>query len=58
MELPTWEVWGFLYHKIAFLPLDVASSLSSGLGYVFYGFRSIWEGIVQLLVVNFVVFRR
>ena len=36
----------------------MASSLSSGGGYLFEGVRSIWVEIAQHLVVNFVVFRR
>uniref|UniRef100_A0A8D1L2Q0 Testis expressed 9 n=1 Tax=Sus scrofa TaxID=9823 RepID=A0A8D1L2Q0_PIG len=40
------------------LPLDVTSSLSSGVGYLFESFWSIWLKIAQYLVVNFVVFRR
>ena len=39
-------------------PLDVASSLSSGIRYPFEGFWSICLKIAQPLVVNFVVFRR
>ena len=41
-----------------FLSLDVASSLSSGGGYLFEGFQSIWLKVAQHLIVNFVVFRR
>ena len=44
--------------KSPLLPLDVASSLSSGVGCLFKGFWSIWLKIAQPLVVNFVVFRR
>ena len=44
--------------KSLLLPLDVPSSLSSGVGYLFEGFWSIWLAIAQHLVVNFVVFRR
>ena len=40
------------------LPLDVASSLSSGVGYLFESFLSIWLKIAQHLAVNFVIFRR
>ena len=40
------------------IPLDVSSSLSSGVGYLFASFRSIWLKIAQYLVVNFIVFRR
>ena len=40
------------------LPLDVASSLSSGVGYLFGSLQSIRLKIAQCLVVNFVVFRR
>ena len=36
----------------------MASSFSSGVGYHFSGFQSIWVEIAQSLVVNFVVFRR
>ena len=36
----------------------MASSLSSGVGYLFESFQSIWLKIAQHLVVNFVVFRR
>ena len=35
----------------------MASSLSSGVGYLFEGFWSIWLKIAQHLVVNFVIFR-
>ena len=56
--LPTQEVWGCLYCEITPPPLDVASSLSSGIGYLFEGFWSIWLKIAQHLVVSFVVFRR
>ena len=49
--LPTWQVWGCLYHVITPLPLDVASSLSSGVGYLFESFQSIWLKVVQHLVV-------
>ena len=38
--------------------LDVTFSLSSGVGYLFESFQSIWLKIAQHLVVNFVVFRR
>ena len=38
--------------------LDLASSLSSGVGYLFESFQSIWLKIAQHLVVNFVVSRR
>ena len=41
---------------VALLPLE--ESLSSGGGYLFEGFRSIWLKFAQHLVVNFVVFRR
>ena len=44
--------------KSSLLPLDVASSFSSGVGYLFEGFWSIWVKIAQPLVVTFVVFRR
>ena len=51
--------YGVVYiAKSPLLPLDVASSLSSGGGYLFEGFWSIWVKIAQPLVVNFVVFRR
>ena len=46
------------FTKSPLLPVDVVSSLSSGLGYLFEGFCSIWVKIAQPLVVNFVVFRR
>ena len=36
----------------------MSSSLSSGIGYLFESFWSIWLKIAQHLVVNFVVFRR
>ena len=36
----------------------MASSLSSGVGYLFESFPSIWLKISQHFVVNFVVFRR
>ena len=36
----------------------MASSLSSGVGYLFEGFWSIWLKISQYLVVNFVAFRK
>ena len=36
----------------------MALSLSSGVGYLFEGFWSIWLKISQYLVVNLVVFRR
>ena len=50
--------YGVVYiAKLPLLPLDVSSSFSSGVGYLFLGFWSIWVGIAQLLVVNF-VFRR
>ena len=48
----------FYIMKSPHLPLDAAFSFSSGVGYLFYGFRPIRVEIVQLLVVNFVVFRR
>ena len=44
--------------NLPLLPLDVASSLSSGVGYLFESFWSIWLKIAQHLVVNFAVFRR
>ena len=44
--------------KSPLLPLDVASSLSSGVGYLFESFKSIWLKVAQHLVVNFVVFMR
>ena len=44
--------------KSPLLPLDVASSFSSGVGYLFEGFWSILVKSAQSLVVNFVVFRR
>ena len=44
--------------KLPLLPLDVASSLSSGVGNLFDGFWSIRLKIAQTSVVNFVVFRR
>ena len=37
--------------KLPLLPLDVASSLSSGVGYLFESFQSIWLKIAQHLVV-------
>ena len=50
--------YGVVYiMKSPLLPLDVASSLSSGIGYLFESFQSIWLKIAQHLVVNF-VFRR
>ena len=60
------SLWGFPLRryevvyilKSPLLPRDVASSLSSGVGYLFEGFRSIWLRITQHLVVNFVIFRR
>ena len=60
------SLWGFPpgrygVVKIAYLPLlplDVASSLSSEVGYLFESFQSIWLKIAQALVVNFVVFRK
>ena len=48
--LPTQEVWGCLYYVITLLPLDVASSLSSQVGYLFESFQSIWLKVVQHLV--------
>ena len=57
VELPTQEVWVVYITKSPLLPVDVASSLSSGGGYCFEGFRSIWLKIAQPLVVSFVVFR-
>ena len=44
--------------KSPLLPFDVSSSFSSGVGYLFEGFWSIWVKNAQPLVVNFVVFRR
>ena len=44
------EVCGWLYHIIAPLPLDVASSLSSGVGYLLESSQSIWLKIAQHLV--------
>ena len=58
VELPSQEVWGCLYREIAPPTSDVSSSFSSGVGYLFYGFWSIWVKCAQSLVVNFVVFRR
>ena len=60
------SLWGFppgrygvvYIGKLPLLPLDVASSLSSGVGYLFESFWSIWLKIAQHLVVNFVVFMR
>ena len=60
------SLWGFpprrygvvYIVKSPLLPLDVASSLSSGVGYLFESFRSIWLKIAQHLVVNSVVFKR
>ena len=60
------SLWGFppgrygvvYIVKSPVLPLDVVSSLSSGVGYLFEGFQSIWLKIAQHLVVNFAVFRR
>ena len=48
--------WGHIFPK--WPPLDVASSLSSGVEYHFESFWFIWLKIAQYLVVNFVVFRR
>ena len=56
--LPTREVWGCLYRVLPLLPLDVASSLFSGVGHLYESFWSIWLEIAQYLVVNFVDFRR
>ena len=50
MGLPTWEVWGFLYCAINLLPLDEASALSSGVGYIFESFQSIWLKSARHLV--------
>ena len=51
--------YGVVYiMKSPLLPVDVASSFSSGVGYLFESFQSIWLKIAQYLVVNFVVFRR
>ena len=51
--------YGVVYiAKSPLLPLDVASSLSSGVRYLFEGFQSIWLEIAQHLVVHFVGFRR
>ena len=66
MNQLVFSLWGFppgrygvVYIETSpLLPLDVASSLSSGAGYLFEGVRSIWVEIAQHLVVNFVVFRR
>ena len=44
--------------QFPFLPLDVASTLSSGVGCLFEGFWSTWLKISQPLFVNFVVFMR
>ena len=44
--------------KSPLLPLDVSSSFSSGVWYLFYGFQSIFVETAQSLVVNFVVLRR
>ena len=44
--------------KSCLLPLDVASSLSFGVGHLFAGFQSIFLKTAQPLVVNFVGFRR
>ena len=60
------SLWGFpprrygvvYIVKSPLLPLDVASSLSSGVGYLFEGFWSIWLKVSQHLIVNFVVLRR
>ena len=59
------SLWGFppgrygVAHigKSPLLPLDVASSLSSGVGYPFESFRSMGLKIAQYLVINFAVFR-
>ena len=49
--------YGVVYiTKSPLLLLDVASSFSSGVGYLFYGFHSIRVEIAQPLVVNFVIF--
>ena len=51
--------YGVVYiTKSPLLPLDVSSSFSSGVGYLFYGFWSIQVEIAQSLVVAFVVFRK
>ena len=56
--LPT-QRYGVAYiAKLPLLPLDVASSLSSGVRYLFEGFQSLWLEIAQHLVVHFVGFRR
>jgi len=60
------SLWGFLPQRygfayitwLPFLPLDVASSFSSGVGYLLEGFWSICVKVAQHLVVNFVAFRR
>ena len=61
------SLWGFppgrcgvayILCNCPLLPLDVVSSLSSGVGYLFEDFWSIWLKIAQNVVVNFVVFRR
>ena len=58
VELPAVR-YGVVYIvKSPLLPLDVASSLSSGVGYLFESFWSIWLKTAQHLVVNFVVFMR
>ena len=53
------SLWGFpqgrygvaYVTKFPLLPLDVSSSLSSGVGYLFESFRSPWYKIAQHLVV-------
>ena len=51
--------YGVVYiAKLPLLPLDVASSLSSGVVYLFERLQSIWLKIAQNLVVNFVIFMR
>ena len=60
------SLWGFQPRRyevahivsLPLLPLDVASSLSSRVGYLFESFQYLWLKIAQHLFVNFVIFRR
>ena len=50
-SFPPWR-YGVVYiAESPLLPLDVASSLSSGVGYLFRSFQSIWLKVIQHLVV-------
>ena len=50
-SFPPWRYVVVYITKLPLLPLDVASSFSSGVGYLFESFWSIWLKIAQHLVV-------